>query len=61
MTRVEPGKIWLAGLIDGRECGPIQLPEEISRLGQVGWTLSGVIGRIGRRWHFLEVWNVYPL
>jgi hypothetical protein len=61
ITGVEPGKIWLTGLIDGRECGPIQLPEEISRRCQVGWTVSGVIGRIGRRWQFLEAWNVYPL
>ena len=61
ITRVEPGKIWLTGLIDGRECGPIQLPEEISQRCQVGWAVSGVIGRIGRRWQFLEAWNVYPL
>lgn len=61
MTRVEPGKVWLAGLIDGREHGPIQLPEEISRRCQVGWTVSGVIGRVGMRWHLVEAWNVYPL
>jgi hypothetical protein len=61
ITRIEPGKIWLTGLIDGRECGPIQLPEEISRRCQVGWTVSGVIGRVGGRWQFLETWNVYPL
>src|SRR6266496_1252116 len=61
ITQVEPGKIWLTGLIDGRECGPIQLSEEISRQCQVGWTVSGVIGRVGRRWQLLEAWNVYPL
>ena len=61
ITRVEPGKIWLTGLIDGRECGPIQLPEEISQRCQVGWTVSGVIGRVGTRWHLIEAWNVYPL
>ena len=61
ITRVEPGKIWLTGLLDGRECGPIQLPDEISRRCQVGWTVSGVIGRVGTRWHLLEAWNVYPL
>ena len=61
ITRVEPGRIWLAGLLDGRERGPIQLPEELSRRCQVGWTVSGVIGRVGRRWQVLEVWNVYPL
>jgi hypothetical protein len=43
---------------DGPERGR---PEEISRRYQVGWTVSGVIGRIGRRWHLLEAWNVYPL
>ena len=53
-------KVWLAGLIDGRECGPIRLPEEIGRRCQVGWTVSGVIGRVGRHWRLLEAWNVYP-
>jgi hypothetical protein len=61
ITRIEPGNIWLTGLIDGRACGPIQLPEAISRRCQVGWTVSGVIGRVGRRWQLLEAWNVYPL
>ena len=60
ITRIEPGKIWLPGLIDGRECGPIQLPEEISRRCQVGWTVSGVIGQVGRQWRLLDAWNVYP-
>ena len=61
ITRLEPGRIWLTGLLDGRERGPIQLPEELSRRCQVGWTVSGVIGRIGPRWHLLEAWHVYPL
>jgi hypothetical protein len=61
ITRVEPGRIWLAGLLDGREHGPIQLPEDLSRRCQVGWTVSGVIGRVGPRWHLIEAWNVYPL
>ncbi len=60
VTRVEPGRIWLAGLLDGREHGPIRLPEELSRGCQLGWTISGVIGRVGRRWQMIEVWNVYP-
>ena len=60
ITRVEPGRIWLAGLLDGRERGPIQLPEELSRGCQVGWTISGVIGQVGRRWQLIEAWNVYP-
>jgi hypothetical protein len=61
ITRVEPGRIWLEGLIDGQERGPIQLPEALSRQCPVGWRLSGVIGRIGRRWQLIDVWNVYPL
>jgi hypothetical protein len=60
ITRVESGRIWLEGLIDGREVGPFQLPEGLSRRCQVGWTVSGAIGRVGRRWQFLDVWNVYP-
>jgi len=60
ITRVEPGRIWLAGLLDGRERGPIQLPEELSRGCQIGWTISGVIGQVGRRWQLIEAWNVYP-
>jgi hypothetical protein len=61
ITRVEPGRIWLEGLIDGRERGPIPLPEALSRQCRVGWTVSGVLGRVGRRWQFLEAWYVYPL
>src|SRR3954454_20789962 len=59
ITRVEPGGIWLAGL-DGRERGPIPLTEALSRQCPVGWTISGIIGRIGQRWQLLEAWNVYP-
>jgi hypothetical protein len=60
ITRVEPGRIWLEGLLDGHERGPIQLPKGLSRLCQPGWAISGVVGRVGKRWRFLEVWNVYP-
>lgn len=59
LMRVEPGKIWLEGM-DGRELGPIQIPEDISRRCKVGWTISGVVGRAGKRWRLVEVWNVYP-
>lgn len=59
LTRVELGKIWLEGM-DGRELGPIRVPEEISRRCQVGWTISGVVGRLGKRWQIVETWNVYP-
>jgi hypothetical protein len=59
ITRVEPGRIWLEGL-DGCEHGPIRLPQALSRQCEVGWTISGVVGRVGGRWQLLEAWNVYP-
>lgn len=59
LARVEPGKIWLEGM-DGRERGPIEVPGEISRRCKVGWTISGVVGRVGKRWQLVEAWNVYP-
>lgn len=60
LTRVEPGKVWMQGMLDGRDVGPIQVPEEISRRCQVGWTISGVVGRVGKTWRLVEAWNVYP-
>jgi len=58
VTRVERGKIWLRGL-GRREVGPIALPEEISRLCKVGWSISGMVGRVGHSWRLIEAWNVY--
>lgn len=60
LTRVETGKIWLEGMLGGRELGPIEVPEEISRRCRAGWSISGVVGRVGKRWRLIESWNVYP-
>lgn len=60
LTRVEPGKVWLEGMLDGRAVGPVEVPLEISRRCQVGWAISGVVGRVGKRWRLVEAWNVYP-
>lgn len=60
LTRVERGRVWLEGMLDRREFGPIAVPEEISRRCKVGWTISGVVGRLGKRWQIVEAWNVYP-
>jgi hypothetical protein len=46
LTRDERGKIWLEGALDGRDLGLIAMPEEISRRCKVGWTISGVVGRL---------------
>lgn len=59
LTRVETGRIWLRGM--GRpEVGPIPVPADISRRCKVGWTISGVLGRVRGRWRLVEAWNVYP-
>lgn len=57
---MERGKVWLEGMLDGRELGPIDVPEDISRRCKVGWTISGVVGCVGKRWRIVEAWNVYP-
>ncbi len=60
ITRVGRDKVWIEGMLDGRELGPIDVPEDISRRCKVGWTISGVVGRVGKRWRIVEAWNVYP-
>jgi len=46
--------------MDGSELGPIEVPKEVSSHCKVGWSISGVVGPIGKRWRIVEVWNVYP-
>ena len=60
LTRVEPGKLWLEGMLDGRKVGPVTVPAEISRRCRLGWSISGAVGRVGKRWRLVEAWNVYP-
>lgn len=60
ITRVAPGKLWLKGMFDRRKLGPIEVPVEISSRCTIGWTISGILGRSGGRWRFIEAWNVYP-
>jgi hypothetical protein len=60
LTRVDPGKVWLEERFGRRKIGPIEVPEEISRRCKEGWTISGIVGRAGKTWRFVETWNVYP-
>lgn len=60
ITRVGRDKVRLEGMLDGRELGPIDVPDDISRRCKVGWTISGVVGRVGKRWRIVEAWNAYP-
>lgn len=62
ITRIEPGCLWLAGMLSGQETiGPIAVPQEISDLTEEGWAVSLLLGRTQRGWEILEVGNVYPL
>ncbi len=62
ITRVEPGRLWLAAWQDRamRERGPIAAPEPATRWLRPGWTISCSLGRIRKSWHLLDVANVYP-
>jgi hypothetical protein len=55
IERVAPGRIWFEEVV-----GPVKVPEVASRLARPGWTVNIVLGRVGGRWHILEVGNVYP-
>lgn len=45
-------------MLDEREVGPIEFPEEIGPRCQVSWSISGVIGSTGKRWRIVEAWKV---
>lgn len=53
--RVGPGALWFEGGI-----GPVKVPNAASDIAQPGWSVNIVLGRAGKRWHVLEVGNVYP-
>lgn len=60
ITKIEPGKIWFDAFLDGGELGPVSIPVKLSRRCKVGWTISGVLGRVRGKWTLVEAWNVYP-
>ena len=60
-TSVQPSWVWVRGARDARALGPIDLPEDICSRCRVGWMITGVVGRAGRKWQFVEAWNVYPV
>lgn len=60
VEKVERGRLWLVGDLDGRKYGAVAVPEEASRKAKAGWTISGALCREGVAWRFAEVWNVYP-
>jgi hypothetical protein len=60
ITKLEAGEIWLQDEDDGEDYGPILLPERVSKLCRVGWTISGAVRKSGNRWVLVEVFQVYP-
>jgi hypothetical protein len=62
ITRVEPGQLWLSGLLSSAgTIGPLAVPQEISDLAEEGWSVNLLLGRTRHGWRILEVGNVYPL
>ena len=55
ISRIEPGKLWFD------DVGPIDVPEEASKIAEVGWEVNVVLGRGPSGWQILELGNVYPM
>lgn len=55
IVRIEPGRLWLE-----QGVGPIVVPEEASRLAEVGWEINLVATKRSGTWSIEEIGNVYP-
>jgi hypothetical protein len=55
IARIEPGRIWFS-----EDVGPIEVPEEASRLAQVGWWVNLAAQRRAGTWFITETGFVYP-
>lgn len=60
ITRVLDDRIWLSGLLEGGDLGPVRLPREAAERCRLGWTISGALTETGDGWRLVEAWNVYP-
>jgi len=60
ITKVEPGRIWLQDDDDGKDYGPILLPEKATKLCREGWIVSGAVRKSGNRCVLVEIFQVYP-
>jgi hypothetical protein len=56
---VEPGKLHLSALSGDDEI-IVPVSRNISDACRMGWSISGAVGKKGKGWRILEVWNVYP-
>lgn len=55
IARIEPGRLWFS-----EDVGPIDVPEEASRLAQVGWWVNLAAQRRAGTWFITETGSVYP-
>lgn len=60
ITRLEPGRLWLESYEQNDVLGPFAVPVAVTKRLAVGWEMSGAVGRVGKKWVVVEVWNVYP-
>ncbi|MBN2131173.1 MAG: hypothetical protein JW741_16860 [Sedimentisphaerales bacterium] len=59
IDKVEAGKLHLSALT-GDEGMVVSVSRDISDACREGWSISGAMGRKGKVWRIVEVWNVYP-
>ena len=55
IDRVEPGAIFFDGGV-----GPVTVTTAASDIAEAGWSVSIVLGRVGKSWQVIGVGNVYP-
>jgi hypothetical protein len=60
VTRRLGNKLWFSSMA-GQSIGPITVSEWIADGLKVGWSISGMVGKVKKAWVFLEVWNIYPM
>ena len=60
VVKVEPGRVWLSSWREEKSYGPVQIPEEVSRLLEIGWDITCSLARNRGRWQIIQVANVYP-
>jgi len=59
ITKVSSDSIWLCP-IGGKEVGPIFLPQQITKLLEVGWEINCALAKHRSKWLIVEVGNIYP-
>ncbi|GMT48323.1 MAG: hypothetical protein IEMM0007_1889 [bacterium] len=63
ISRIEPGKLWIAIYEKGKRgtLGPIPVPKSATSLLGESWDISCALGKVNGKWRIIEMGNVYPL